>query len=91
MVTLADGSVIEDELAVADAHPAGARPFERAEYAAKFHTLAEGAVAEDEQARFLDTADRLADLDNAGLAGLFPALDTEAIAAHDAELPKGLF
>jgi 2-methylcitrate dehydratase len=29
VITLADGAVIEDQLAVADAHPAGARPFDR--------------------------------------------------------------
>lgn len=91
VVTLADGTVIEDELAVADAHPAGARPFDRAGYTGKFRTLTEGVATADAQDAFLDTAGRLADLDTAGLAGLFPAVDTAAVAAYDAQLPKGLF
>ncbi|WP_338932522.1 MmgE/PrpD family protein [Streptomyces netropsis] len=91
VITLADGTVIEDELAVADAHPAGARPFDRDGYTAKFHTLAEGVVAADARERFLDAAGRLAELDPAGLDALFPAVDTDALAADDARLPKGLF
>lgn len=53
VVTLVDGTVIEDELAVADAHPAGARPFDRSGYVAKFRTLAEGTVAAGDQDRLL--------------------------------------
>jgi 2-methylcitrate dehydratase len=59
VITLQDGRVIEDEIAVADAHPLGARPFKRAHYVEKFKTLAEGVVAPAEQARFLAAADRL--------------------------------
>ncbi|WEH32230.1 MmgE/PrpD family protein [Streptomyces sp. AM 4-1-1] len=91
VITLADGTVIEDELAVADAHPAGARPFGRAGYTAKFRTLAEGVVAPDARETFLDSASRLAHLDTDGLAELFPRVDTEKVAAYDARLPKGLF
>ena len=40
-ITLTDGNTIVDEIAVADAHPLGARPFGRAEYVQKFRTLAE--------------------------------------------------
>ncbi|MFE7577601.1 MmgE/PrpD family protein [Streptomyces sp. NPDC057521] len=91
VLTLDDGTVIEDELALADAHPAGARPFDRPAYAAKFRTLAEGTVEEAAQEAFLDTAARLAELPAAGLDGLFPAVDFDAVAAYDARLPKGLF
>lgn len=90
VVTLEDGTVIEDELAVADAHPAGARPFQRAQYEAKFRTLTEGIVGSAAQDAFLADAGRLAELDAAGLAGLFPAVDTAAVAARDATLTKGL-
>jgi len=58
-ITLTDGTVIADELAVADAHPAGARPFARDQYVAKFRTLADGVVSEPEQERFLRTASEL--------------------------------
>lgn len=91
VITLEDGTVLEDELAVADAHPAGARPFGRRQYADKFRTLTEGAVAPAAADRFLATAERLAGLSSAGLDGLFPAVDAEAVAAYDAGLPKGLF
>ena len=43
-VTLKSGEVIADELAVADAHPLGARPFEREQYVGKFTELADGVV-----------------------------------------------
>ncbi|OHV33966.1 MULTISPECIES: MmgE/PrpD family protein [Pseudofrankia] len=62
VVTLADGSVVEDEIAVADAHPLGARPFGRSEYVAKFRRLAAGVVPTGEQDRFLDAAVRLPEL-----------------------------
>ncbi|MEU4090286.1 MmgE/PrpD family protein [Streptomyces aureus] len=91
VITLDDGSVIEDELAVADAHPAGARPFDRSAYAGKFRTLAEGIVTPADQDRFLSAAGHLADLPAPALDGLFPAVDTQAVADLDATLPKGLF
>ncbi|GAB2708419.1 MmgE/PrpD family protein [Nocardia thraciensis] len=58
VVTLADGETIVDELAVADAHPLGERPFGREQYIAKFRTLAEGVLEPAEQDRFLDAAQR---------------------------------
>ncbi|MFI1471089.1 MmgE/PrpD family protein [Streptomyces wuyuanensis] len=91
VITLEDGSVIEDELAVADAHPAGARPFDRAAYTGKFRTLAEGIVAPAAQDAFLDAAEHLAELTATDLDGLFPAVDTDAVTDYDARLPKGLF
>ncbi|MFJ3597123.1 MmgE/PrpD family protein [Streptomyces sp. NPDC090126] len=91
VITLEDGTVVEDELAVADAHPAGARPFDRAGYTAKFRTLTDGIVTPAGQDAFLRSAAGLAELDTDALAGLFPAVDTDAVAAYDATLPKGLF
>ncbi|MDF1585168.1 MmgE/PrpD family protein [Marinimicrococcus flavescens] len=70
VVTLEDGRVIEDELAVADAHPLGRRPFARPDYVRKFRTLAEGIVAPAEQDRFLETVERLPGLQPGELAGL---------------------
>ncbi|MFI6363859.1 MmgE/PrpD family protein [Nocardia sp. NPDC050630] len=62
VVTLNSGETIVDELAVADAHPLGARPFAREQYIAKFRSLAEGVIDPAEQARFLDAAQRTAEL-----------------------------
>nr|WP_042188625.1 MmgE/PrpD family protein [Kibdelosporangium sp. MJ126-NF4]CEL18354.1 2-methylcitrate dehydratase [Kibdelosporangium sp. MJ126-NF4]CTQ97839.1 2-methylcitrate dehydratase (EC 4.2.1.79) [Kibdelosporangium sp. MJ126-NF4] len=58
-VELTDGTTITDEIAVADAHPAGARPFGREQYIAKFRALADGVIAEDVQDRFVDAVSRL--------------------------------
>lgn len=69
-IELADGSRIVDEIAVADAHPLGARPFARADYIRKFETLAAGVLAEEEAARFLALAQRLPELTAAELPGL---------------------
>jgi 2-methylcitrate dehydratase len=41
-VVLKNGERIIDELALANAHPNGARPFERADYIRKFQTLTDG-------------------------------------------------
>jgi 2-methylcitrate dehydratase len=60
VVLLEDGTILEDEIAVADAHPLGARPFTRPDYVAKFRSLASGVVAEAEQDRFLSAAQGLA-------------------------------
>ncbi|WP_030160241.1 MmgE/PrpD family protein [Glycomyces sp. NRRL B-16210] len=62
-VTLDDGTTVVDEIAVADAHPRGARPFAREQYIAKFRALAEGVIDRAEQDRFLDLACRIEELD----------------------------
>ncbi|MGV9541511.1 2-methylcitrate dehydratase PrpD [Nocardia beijingensis] len=89
-VTLDSGEVIVDELAVADAHPLGARPFARDQYIAKFRTLAEGVIDPAEQDRFLDVAQRTAALS----ADELPQLNltvSEDVLARAPKLPKGLF
>jgi len=68
VVTMQDGRVIQDELAIADAHPLGARPFARPQYVEKFRTLAEGVVEPAEQDRFLGLVERLPSL-SAGEVG----------------------
>ena len=62
VITLASGEVIEDEISVADAHPAGARPFGRAEYVHKLRTLAQGIIETEEIDRFLGLVERLPEL-----------------------------
>jgi 2-methylcitrate dehydratase len=61
-IFLKDGTRIEEELAVANAHPQGARPFGRAEYLHKFRTLTEGIVSPPEVSRFIEAAQRLTEL-----------------------------
>ncbi|GBG39449.1 2-methylcitrate dehydratase PrpD [Mycobacterium montefiorense] len=69
-VTLKSGEVIVDELAVADAHPLGARPFERKQYVGKFTDLADGVVADAEQQRFLSAVEALPQLQAGALGAL---------------------
>ncbi|MFK8254138.1 MmgE/PrpD family protein [Ancylobacter terrae] len=56
VITLDDGTVIEDSIDVADAHPLGAKPYGRDDYVGKFKTLAAGIAEDAEIARFLDQA-----------------------------------
>lgn len=89
-VTLKDGEVISDELAVADAHPLGARPFARPQYIGKFTELAGGVVTPDEQRRFLSVAEGLAELSGAELAGLNIVVDP-AVLDNAPITPDGIF
>ncbi len=61
-ITLSDGEVVTAEIAVADAHPLGARPFARADYVAKLRTLSEGVLSDAEVSRFLEVVERLPEL-----------------------------
>lgn len=59
-IFLKDGSKIEDELAVANAHPLGAKPFGRADYIRKFQILTEGILSAREANRFIADVQDLA-------------------------------
>jgi len=75
-VRLDDGEVITEELMVAGAHPAGARPFGRAQYVEKFGTLTEGVLSDEAREAFLAAAGRLADLSPDELACLTLPVDS---------------
>lgn len=85
-IELTDGTRVVDEIAVADAHPLGARPFGRAEYENKLRTLADGVLADEEVDRFLALAARLPELTADELTGL-TVTPIEPVPAA----PKGLF
>ena len=93
VVTLDDGSVVEDSLAVADAHPLGARPFARAQYVEKFGALAEGVVPEHEQRRFLRAVEQLEELPAGQLHRLTVTAGEDAFGAPDvvAAASRGIF
>ena len=90
VVTLRDGTEIVDELAVADAHPLGARPFGRADYINKFRTLTEGVVDEAEQDRFLAVAEATADL-APGELGQLNLVVSDDVLARAPQIPGGIF
>lgn len=89
VITLTDGSVVEDEIAVADAHPLGARPFVREDYVRKFRLLAEPVLTAEEIERFLDLAQRLPELTAEEVLQLTIVAKPGVLALAPA--PKGLF
>lgn len=88
-IELADGGRIVEEIAVADAHPLGARPFAREQYVRKFRTLTAGVLPGDEVERFLDVAQRLPELEADELSGLTVTPVTDPLAAQ--RVPAGIF
>ena len=88
VITLTDGTVIEDQIAVADAHPQGARPFAREQYVDKFRALSAGLVEDSEAERFLEAAANLADL-SAGQLGELNLRAADGV-VDLASGPKGL-
>lgn len=90
VVTLKSGEVIVDELAVADAHPLGARPFGREQYRDKFTTLADGVIDAAEQQRFLTVVDDLAVLKPGSLGALNLRVD-QVVLDKAPTIPSGIF
>jgi len=88
VVTMQDGTTITDELAIADAHPLGARPFKRANYIQKFRTLSDGIIEKAEQDRFIALVERLPTLSAAEVAALTFTVDPSKLGA---KATKGIF
>jgi hypothetical protein len=77
-IFMQDGSTSLDSLAVANAHPMGARPFGRADYIRKFQILTEGIPAARDAIRFLDAVRDL------------PKLPAGALHQLHVDLPNGM-
>ncbi len=88
VITMKDGSVLEDEMAVANAHSLGAQPFGRAEYINKFKILTDGILEPSESTRFLDLVQRLPDLSAADVRSLNPVAPKGYLIENPA---KGIF
>lgn len=89
-ITLKSGEVIVDEIAVADAHPLGARPFERKQYIGKFTELADGVASQSEQKRFLSVAEGLARF-GPGTLGALNIVLSQAVLDKAPTIPPGIF
>jgi 2-methylcitrate dehydratase len=87
--TLVDGTRVVEEIAVADAHPLGARPFRRTQYVEKFRTLTDGVLTPAEAERFLDVAQRLPELGPDDLTGLTLTAAPGLLAS--VATPEGIF
>src|SRR5580698_4867669 len=79
-IFLRDGGKLEDEMAVANAHPLGAKPFTRKDYIEKFLTLTDGIITGREASRFLEAAQSVASLPAGELHQLNVALPTGTLA-----------
>ena len=88
-ITLTDGTKIVDEIAVADAHPLGARPFARENYIRKFRVLAQAVLDAAEIDRFLELVQRLPELTADEVQELSIVAKKGVLASADA--PQGLF
>lgn len=70
VISFVDGRTLADEIAVANAHPLGARPFARADYIRKFHALTEDIMEREEGERFLAATQVFPELKPSQLAEL---------------------
>jgi 2-methylcitrate dehydratase len=83
-----DGTTLVDEMAVANAHSLGARPFGREDYIRKFMTLTEGLITTREANRFLADVQDLAAIPAGGLAVLNVAVPPKGLTLAPG---KGIF
>ncbi len=85
-----NGTQLVDELGVANAHPAGAKPFGRADYIKKFDALTDGLITKTEHDRFLDLVQNLPKLTAAQVQELNVQMPTEGVKFHQRD-DKGIF
>ena len=89
-ITLNNGEKFQDELKLADAHPAGARPFKRADYIRKFDLLTGEVIAKAERDRFIGLVEQLADLSPAQVKLLNVQVDLSRLSHHKRD-DRGIF
>jgi len=89
-IILKNGQKIVDELGVADAHPAGARPFRRPDYIRKFDSLTDGLITKDERTRFLDLVQRLPELTPEQVLNLNVQMPQNLLSGHERD-QRGIF
>lgn len=90
VITMNDGRVIEDELAIANANPLGAKPFAREDYKRKFSTLTEGIIADAETDRFFTVVENADKVGAGELCELNVQLDLESLTNNSRDT-KGIF
>jgi 2-methylcitrate dehydratase len=89
-IVFKNGQKLVDEMARANAHPAGARPFTRKEYIGKFLTLTEGLVVKSEAERFFSLIEKLPQLSTSELLTLNPIVIAEKL-THSKRDTRGIF
>ena len=89
VITMKDGSKISEEINVADAHPAGKKPFLRKEYINKFLSLTDGIISKKESDRFLKCVQNLPKLKAKDLMGL--NVEIKSSIKDKSKSSKGIF
>lgn len=89
-ITFKNGSTLVDELGVANAHPAGAKPFKRADYIRKFDTLTSEIITKDERNRFINLCENLPNLTAAQLQELNVQIPIEKLLNNKRDT-RGIF
>lgn len=89
-IILNNGTKIIDELGVANAHPAGARPFKRADYIKKFDTLTSEIISKEERNRFISLCERLPELTAAEIQQLNVQIPIDKLVSNKRD-QKGIF
>ncbi len=79
LIKMRDGSIIQQEKEVADAHPSGLRPFRRANYIEKFKSLTDGLITQSESKKFLNLVQNLKNLQSKDLINLNPKIKKNLI------------
>ena len=88
VVTLNNGKKISEELERADAHPFGARPFQRKDYIKKFLTLTKKILSKRESNRFIKTVQNLKKLKTGSLNKLNIEVSSKYLKKNN---KKGIF
>ena len=89
IIKMKNGLIISEEINVADAHPAGKRPFTREEYINKFKTLTDGIISHKESDRFLKCVQNLPNLKAKELIGL--NVEVKSSIKDKSKSSKGIF
>lgn len=86
-IQMNSGDLLADELAVANAHCYGEKPFARSDYVGKFMTLTTGIASDEKQRRFVALCERLPELSVDEVRQLNVQLDPSTItyAERDSE------
>jgi 2-methylcitrate dehydratase len=85
-----NGTKLVDELGVANAHPAGAKPFKREDYIRKFDILTSSIITKTERDRFINLVQRLPELTASEVRELNVQLPIEKLQNHERDT-RGIF
>lgn len=89
-IIMNNGQTIIDELGVANAHPAGARPFKRVDYIKKFDTLTSEIITKEERNRFISLCERLPELTAPEIQQLNVQIQIDKLVSNKRD-QKGIF